>query len=492
MKRLIRIVFGSLASLLFLCACTGKDKTNNDSTQAAVPTEAWVETNNTLDLCIYHIDTFNPLKTSVKHNAEVLSILYDSLFTANTDFSASPNLAEQYQISPDGTSITIKVRQGVFFSNNLPLTAADVAASVQSIVSSNGYYKQRLRALKGAKAYGNSIVITLNHPINNPAILLDFPILPNGGNQNQKDITGQALFSGSGFYLLEEYYLNREIHLRANHNHFSGVIPSIENIIIHIVKDQNTAQRMLESSRIDMLTAYAANLQENTPRKTLIYNMYPDCRFLFLGVNTKDTKKLTPMVYQAISAAIDRKSILSAADIDGIHTAWPFHPGAHALRENLYSTTEKNAHGLLMTDGWTDTDSDGVLDQTISHKKYTLSFSLLVNNDNANHVLIATSIKDCLAEAGIKITIEALPFTNYQHRIKTGSSDFYLAETDLLPNFDTSDMQMLFDSNTSQETPTVIGLCFRNTHLLCDTRIDASNIKTLNPYSSICHWSIKE
>ena len=116
----------------------------------------------------------------------------------------------------------------------------------------------------------------------------------------------------------------------------------------------------------------------------------------------------------------------------------------------------------------------------------------MVNKDNANHVLIATLIKDCLAEVGIKITIEAHPFTNYQHKIKTGSNDFYFAETDLLPNFDTKDMQMLIDSNTSEKTPAVIGLCFRNTHLLCDTRIDASDIKTLNPYMSICHWSAEE
>lgn len=489
---MIRIVFGSLVSLLFLCACTSEDNTGNDSTQAAVPTEAWVKTGNTLDLCIYHVDTLNPLKTSVKHNAEVLSILYDSLFTANTDFSASLNLAEQYQISPDGMSITIKVRQGVRFSNNLPLTAADVAASINSIVSSDGYYKKRLNMLKGAKAIGDSVIITLHHPANNPTILLDFPILPNGGNQNQKNTTTQELFAGSGFYLLKEYHLNREIHLRANHNHFSGVIPSIENIIIHIAKDQNTARNMLESSQIDMMTAHAANLKENTPRKTLHYNIYPDCRFLFLGVNTKDTKKLTPMVYQAISAAIDRKNILSAADIDGVHTALPLHPNAHALRENLYLKEENNAHGLLMTDGWTDTDSDGVLEQRISHKKYTLAFSLLVNKDNANHLFVATLIKDCLAEVGIQITIEARPFTSYQHEIKTGSNDFYFAETDLLPNFDTKDMQMLIDSDSNDKIPTVIGLCFRNTHLLCDTRIDASDIKTLNPYRSICHWSIKE
>ncbi len=490
MKRLIRIVFAGLASLLFLCACTSDNNTEKDSTQAAVPTEAWVKTNNTLDLCIYHVDTLNPLKTSVKHNAEVLSVLYDSLFTVGTDFSANLNLAEQYQVSPDGMSITVKVRQGVRFSNNLPLTAADVAASVNSILSSDGYYKKRFRALKGAKANGNSVVITLHRPIDNPAILLDFPILPNGGNTN--DAQTQDLFCGSSVYSLEEYYLNREIHLRANPNHFSGVIPAIETIVIHIAKDQNTAVNMLESSRIDMLTASAANLQENTLRKTLQYNMYPDCRFLFLGVNARDTKIFSPVVYQAVSAAIDRKQILSEVDMDGVHTAHPVHPNARTLDENNYSFDDSNSHGLIITDGWTDSDNNGILDKTIAHKKYTLSFQLLVNKDNATHVLLATRIRECLAEAGIGIELTALPFSRYQHEIGKDSYDFYLAETDLLPNFDSKDMQTLIHDDSDEGIPFVIGICFKNARLLCDTRIDASSIQTLNPYESISHWSMTE
>lgn len=490
MKRLIRIVFGSLASLFFLCACTSDNNTETDSTQAAVPTEAWVETNNTLDLCIYHVDTLNPLKTSVKHNAEVLSILYDSLFTVGTDFSANLNLAEQYQVSPDGMSITIKVRPGVRFSNNLPLTAADVAASVNSILSSDGYYKKRFGALKAAKANGNSVVITLHHPINNPAILLDFPILPNGGDT--KDANAQDLFCGSSVYSLEEYYLNREIHLRANTNHFSGVIPSIESIVIHIAKDQDTAVNMLESSRIDMMTAYAANLQENTLRKTLQHNLYPDCRFLFLGVNAKDTEIFSPVVYQAVSAAIDRKQILTEVDIDGVHTEHSIHPNARTSGENDYSFDDSNSHGLFITDGWSDSDNDGILDKTIAHKKYTLSFHLLVNKDNANHLLLATRIRECLAEVGIEIKLLALPFTRYQREIGKDRYDFYLAETDLLPNFDSKDMQTLIHGSSGEGIPAVIGICFKNARLLCDTRIDASSILTLNPYESICYWSMTE
>ncbi|MBO5930440.1 MAG: hypothetical protein J6Q27_03990 [Clostridia bacterium] len=484
MNRFIQIFIFGVTALLFLSGCTGD---NDDSTQAAIPTKTWVETDDILDLCIYHIDTLNPLKTSAKHNAEVLSILYDSLFIANADFSATQSLAEQYQISSDGMSVTIKIRQGVRFSDNRLLTATDVAFSVNTIVSSNGYYKKRLGALKEAKVFGDSVVITLHHPVENLVMLLDFPILPGGADKME-----QTIVPGSSLYTLEKYNLNREIHLKANHNHFSGITPSIENIVIHMVKDQKTAINMLESSRIDMLTGNAANLQENTFRKTLHYNAYPDCHFLFLGANNTSRESLSTMVCEAVSCAIDRAQIIDILGIDAEYATLPIHPNAQALHKNFASIKDGDPDGLLATDGWFDSDSDGVLDKQIEKKKYSLSFHLLLNNDNEKHKLIAMQIKEHLAEIGIKIMLHAHPFTRYQQEIRKQSYDFYLAETDLLPNFDLKDLNLLIGSEANTSASKVIGIYFKNAHIMCDTRIEASNIQTLNPYKSIHYWSMAE
>ena len=46
-----------------------------------------------------------------------------------------PDLAEGYDISPDGRSITFRLRTGVMFHNGTPLTADDVVYSLDRIAS---------------------------------------------------------------------------------------------------------------------------------------------------------------------------------------------------------------------------------------------------------------------------------------------------------------------------------------------------------------------
>ena len=160
MKRIVTAICVLLLAVPLACSCAQNNSAGTEtgegrsSTEAAAKAEAWVD-NDILDLCIYNTDTLNPLTTSVKHNAEVLSFMYDSLYTAQSDFSAAANLAENASVSPDGLTYTVQIRSGVQFSNGETLTANDVAASINTIIASNGYYKNRLTMIKGAAAKGN-------------------------------------------------------------------------------------------------------------------------------------------------------------------------------------------------------------------------------------------------------------------------------------------------------------------------------------------------
>ena len=99
----------------------------------------------------------------------------------------------------------------------------------------------------------------------------------------------------------------------------------------------------------------------------------------------------------------------------------------------------------------------------------------------------------------------------------------FLGESELLPNFDFDDIltlsklsqtdsalsdeikdaQNATDSMTQKENYSqilslysaqrpVAGLYFKNEVLLCDERIKAENILTLNPYKSVHTWSITD
>lgn len=520
----------ALCCVLFLfCSCVGnstekKTALQQNGTQNAANTEK-LHTDDVLDLCIYQTDTLNPLATSVKHNAEVLSLMYDSLFTISSDFSAVSNIAESNAVSADGLTYTVKIRDGVRFHNDVLLTAEDVVASINTILSSNGYYKNRLNMIKGAAAKKDHVEIYLNKPTANLSALLDFPILPNGGADIEQKNSNVLLrvAPGSGLYKVTEYHLNKDICLTVNRSHHSGIMPYIETIVIHFAPDRETAVTMLENSKIDMLTGDAANIDAYTPKKQLSVHAYNGCRFFFVGMNTKEHPTNTQKVRSAVSAAINREDILSSGNFDAVISSVPIHPNAYlySADTDLYGINQSGASGLLAAEGWTDSDGNGILDKTVLYEKYELSFELLVNEESPSKVSIAQSIQKSLSTLGVNIKIRTLPFQTYAANIASGDYDFFLGEANLLPNFDFDDImtfsnvshsddtlvtllneaQTTVDSIKQKETYAQLlrhycalcpmtGLFFKNEVLLFDDHFNVENITTQNPYQSIRTWSV--
>jgi peptide/nickel transport system substrate-binding protein len=68
----------------------------------------------------------------------VVKAMYETLLTfEGSDVTKPvPLLVESYQQSPDGKTFTFKLRSGVKFSDNTPMTAADVAFSLTGSASS--------------------------------------------------------------------------------------------------------------------------------------------------------------------------------------------------------------------------------------------------------------------------------------------------------------------------------------------------------------------
>jgi peptide/nickel transport system substrate-binding protein len=59
--------------------------------------------------------------------------IFDGLFTYNWDMSFKPSLAETWDVSEDGLTITFNLRRGVTWHDGKPFTSADVAFSLEEI-----------------------------------------------------------------------------------------------------------------------------------------------------------------------------------------------------------------------------------------------------------------------------------------------------------------------------------------------------------------------
>src|SRR5690625_2856973 len=62
--------------------------------------------------------------------AEVMGHVFEPLLTTDANYNVKPSLAESYEQSEDGLTITFNLREGVLFHNGKEMKAEDVVASM--------------------------------------------------------------------------------------------------------------------------------------------------------------------------------------------------------------------------------------------------------------------------------------------------------------------------------------------------------------------------
>jgi len=74
------------------------------------------------------------------------SHIFEGLFTYNGDYRLIPQLADTYEVSEDGLTVVVRLRQGVLFHNLKEMTAEDVKASFERVMAV-GYRKRDLSCI---------------------------------------------------------------------------------------------------------------------------------------------------------------------------------------------------------------------------------------------------------------------------------------------------------------------------------------------------------
>ncbi|MFW8642928.1 ABC transporter substrate-binding protein [Rhizobium beringeri] len=86
----------------------------------------------------YQTTTLDPMRSAAAGNIETYGQLYSRLLRRNSETGAlEPGLAEKWEISPEGKSYTFHLRDAQF-SDGSPITAADVAFSLNRIRATRG------------------------------------------------------------------------------------------------------------------------------------------------------------------------------------------------------------------------------------------------------------------------------------------------------------------------------------------------------------------
>ena len=202
---------------------------------------------------------FNPLVSwgAGEHVHEPL--IQSTLITTDTNLNFQNDLATSYECSDDGLLWTFRIRDDVKFTNGQPLTARDVAFTINGIV--NGEAAEADLSMVREAVATDDFTVELHMARPNNALLYTLAvvgIVPEaayGPDYGQNPI-------GSGRYMLEQWDRGQQVILRANPDYY-GEKPLMERVVV-VFMEEDASLAAAQSGTVDV--AYtSASLASNVP-----------------------------------------------------------------------------------------------------------------------------------------------------------------------------------------------------------------------------------
>ena len=388
----------------------------------------------TLYLIGYNFENSNPLLVKNEVNREIFSLIYDGLYTLDETYSPVPRLAKETNIDETGLTYKVTLNEGVLFHDGTTLSANDVCATINYLISNSTYYSYNVNNIQAVKANGaNEVVITLKKPAQNLEALLTFPIV------NSKDILGEFTFNGTGMFLVENYIKRKSIDLKINDKYYREKNKELKKVSVQLMPDKETANYAYSSGLSDVFSQdIFKDVTSLNPKTGATNNEYTTLNYNFLLLNNTSEVLQDVRVRRAISLAINREVIVE--DILFSHAKAVYSP---IPTESFYFDSEVKdeynvnvAKTLLLEGGYVPDVNTGIMGKETEDGVEELSFTISVNNDNNFRIQVANYISENLKYIGIDATVEVIDYYEYADKYVNKTYEALLGSVMMAPDFD--------------------------------------------------------
>ena len=414
-----------LTLLLAFCSCNGKGDGDNATTDESYVLPTPVVTSN-ISLPYTSAAGFNPFKTESALNRDLLSVMYEGLFVATDDGRGKPLLAASGEL--DGKTITVKLRQGIKFSDGGEFISSHVKSSFEKAKNSDTY-KSQLSNISSITLIDNfTIKFTLNSADPMALNTLDFPIAK----------SNDGSYIGTGKYTIEKS--SDTTYLQVNKNHRDYKKSWNEKIGLY---DMAGISSPIYPFKANKISVYKNNLSSeeyvNLSSKTVSVGLN---NLVYVGVNSQWAGTVTSIdwVRQAVNMGIDRNIIASSSFLgQGTATVTPFKSSYYELEGMEHFDESGNlekAIGILERNGYDKVNSEGVR----SNGSTSLRVDILVCTENPYKLTVAEGFKTQLEKLGFGVKIrEYEKSEDFLLALEEGHYSFYIGETRLTNNCELSE-----------------------------------------------------
>lgn len=323
--------------------------------------------------------TFDPAESFEFAGADVSRNVYEKLVNfdpMDLDAGYEPQVAESWELSEDGKTITFTIAEGHVFSSGNPVTAEDVAFSLQRAVKLNktpsfiltqfGFTPENVE--ERVKVTGeNTVEVTLDKEYALSFVLNCLTATIGGivdketvmANEVDGDMGSEWLRSnsaGSGPYKVAQWKPNESVMLDLNPN-YHGETPAMERVVVQHIQESATQRLMLERGDIDV----ARNLSpedvaglEGVEGVKVVDELRG--RLMYFSANQKNEMLSDQKVLEALKYAVDYEGMANSF-LKGqytVHQAFLPLTFLGALEEQPYSFDMEAAKAALAESGYPD------------------------------------------------------------------------------------------------------------------------------------------
>ncbi len=320
MRKSIYLLF---AWLFLCCICAGCGRAAKSSEE--------------LNIAVFHApETMDPQLSQDTDSSFAIHFMSGSLFATNEEMELSPCLAKDYELSEDGLTYTIHLKENLKWSDGSPLSAEDFVCAFQRLadpdVGSGAVFLitdscviKNAREVNSGELPVNmlgvsspdheTLVVELETPCPYFLKLLEresfspcsVDFYHSMGDDYAKN--PQSILS-SGPYILDKYEpLATQIHFTKNPYYAEADKITIPGITLQVIPNQQQALMCFDTGSIDATQVIGDLLELAEGDEQL--QVFPFAAMYYIFINQRDNPALqNKSIRQALSMSIDRESLV--------------------------------------------------------------------------------------------------------------------------------------------------------------------------------------
>ena len=278
--------------------------------------------------------TLDPHITTDSTSAVIVNEVFGGLVTITPDIVIAPDLAEDWDISPDGKVFTFRLRQDAIFHDGRPVVAEDFRWSLEraadpltespvadlylsDVIGVADKLNGKAETIQGLRVIDErTLELTIDAPKSYFLAKLTYPTAFVVDRKNVEGNKNNWVFepNGTGPFRLERYDIGETILLGRNENYHLGP-PFLDEV--EFILSGGDRMLMYENDEIHVTGLGLADLERvqdpSNPLRTELATAPPGFTVSFIGMNLEQPPFDDVKFRQALNYAVNKKEIATTA-----------------------------------------------------------------------------------------------------------------------------------------------------------------------------------